>query len=127
MSLKDTNDLHLIQESVENYFRGVIEGDYSKVVKAWHVEGNRMSVDSKSNTILFKNSPAHSEYANYHPQPGILQTALIEAIDITGSAASVRLKREIRTHVGSSTCTDYLLLLKIQDVWIIVSKVSYKE
>ncbi len=127
MVLDDEREFQLIQECVENYFRGVIEGDYSKVVKAWHTDGNRILVNFDSNTIVFQNSPASSEYAGYHPSPEMKQFAVIESIDFTGVAASVRLKWFLETPSGDGTCTDYLLLLKTNGSWVIVSKISHRE
>jgi len=124
---EDEKEFQLIQESVESYFQGVIEGDFSKVVKAWHIEGNRVVVDSRSNVVVFHNSPAHSEYAKIQPSPDTKQFAIIETIDFTGQAASVRLKWYIETPSENGTCTDYLLLLKTNDSWVIVTKVSHKE
>ena len=54
MVLDDEREFQLIQECVENYFRGVIEGDYSKVVKAWHTDGSRILVNFNSDTIVFQ-------------------------------------------------------------------------
>lgn len=127
MSSDDEKDFQLIQETIENYFTGVIEGNYSKIVKAWHKEGNRISVEYKTNEIIFQNSPASNEYASLKPRPEIKQSAQIEAIDKTGAAASVRLKWFIESPSGKGTCTDYLLLLKKGESWIIVTKASYKE
>ena len=125
--MDEKNEILQIQETLESYIEGVIHGKYSKIVIAWHMNGNRMFVDSESNTILFENSPAHHEYENYKPRPGVQQSAFIEAIDITGTAASVRLKWTLETPSGTIICTDYLLLLKAQEVWKIVTKVSHKE
>ncbi len=127
MSSDDEKDFQLIQETLENYFTGVIEGNYSKIVKAWHKEGNRLLVESETSDIIFQNSPASNEYANLKPLPEIKQIAIIEAIDKTGTAASVRLKWFIESPKGKRKCTDYLLLLKERDSWTIVTKVSYKE
>jgi hypothetical protein len=127
MVSEDEKEFQLIQESVENYFRGVIEGNYAKVVRTWHMEGKRIFIDSQTNTIIFQNSPANPEYATLRPSPQMKQFAVIEAIDFTGQAASVRLKWYLETPGGDGTCTDYLLLLKSRDSWTIVSKVSYKN
>ncbi len=127
MSSDDEKDFQLIQETLENYFTGVIEGNYSKIVKAWHKKGNRLLVESKTTDIIFQNSPASKEYSSLKPRPEIKQTAIIEAIDKTGIAASVRLKWFIESPRGKGTCTDYLLLLKERESWTIVTKVSFKE
>ncbi|MFX0122140.1 MAG: nuclear transport factor 2 family protein [Candidatus Hodarchaeota archaeon] len=127
MSSDVEKDFQLIQNTLENYFTGVIEGNYSKIVKAWHTEGNRMLVESSTNDIIFLNSPASDEYASLKPRPEIKQTARIEAIDKTGAAASVRLKWFLESPRGTASCTDYLLLLKERESWTIVTKVSHKE
>ncbi|MHA1975288.1 MAG: nuclear transport factor 2 family protein [Candidatus Hodarchaeales archaeon] len=127
MSLDNEKDLQRIKETVELYFAGVIEGNYSKIIRAWHKEGNRLLIDSNSNDIVFQNSPSNNEYAKLKPNPQIMQKATIEAIDVTGTAASVRLKWLIESSNRKLTCTDYLLLLKERNTWKIVTKVSHKE
>ncbi len=127
LSLDEEKEFQLIQETVENYFSGVINGEYAKIVKAWHKDGNRILVNSDLQNIVFNNSPASSEYTNLIPDPELKQMAFLEAIDFTGNAACVRLKWFLESPHRVGSCTDYLLLLKRRKDWIIVSKVSHKE
>ena len=85
MSPDDKNDLLSIQKTVENYYNGVILGDFSSVVKAWHLEGFRVLLDSEKKHIVFENSPASNEYSEYKPNSEIEQLAEIKSIDITGT------------------------------------------
>jgi hypothetical protein len=50
-------------------------------------------------------------------------TLSIAAVDVTGNAASVKVREEYPT----STYTDYISLLKIGDAWKIVNKIFFAE
>ena len=123
----EKKDIKEIEETVRKYLDGVIKGEYEKVVEAWHKEGIRVINEPETGKIVYQNSPASVEYANYKPNPAIKQEGTIEKIDNSGKAASVTVKWLLEGEMFKGTCTDYLLLLKEKEKWIITAKVSNKD
>ncbi len=111
-------DKALIRETIGHYFKGHATGEGAYMLKAFlptaHIEGVREGKFS-SWTLTeyvagFKGTP---------PADEATRTRTIDAIDISGTAATAR------ATLGSTTflTTDFFLLLKIDGEWKIANKV----
>lgn len=127
MAEAENKDIEKIKVTVRNYLDGVIKGEYKKIVEAWHKEGVRVINEPETGKIVYQNSPASTEYATYKPNPAIKQEGIIEKIEKTGTAASVKAKWILEGETWKGKCTDYLILLKEKEKWIITAKVSAKD
>ncbi len=108
----------LVRATVETYFKGHATGEGSYMLKAFlptaHIEGVREGKFSSwtlaEYAALFKGTPPTDEGT---------RTRTIDAVDISGTAATVH------ATLGSTTflTTDFFLLLKINGEWKIANKV----
>ena len=113
-----STDDKAVRAVINQYFRGHATGDPNEMRKAFHptahVEGNR---DGK-----FVSWTAEQYAGNFSGKPAADETTrkrTIDRVDISGDAAMVS---ATLVH-GSTTFTDYFVLLKINNEWKIANKV----
>lgn len=107
-----------MRAAVNQYFRGHATGDPAEMRKAFlptaHIEGIRdgkfVSWTVDEYCALFRGQPAANEAS---------RTRTIDSVDVSGSAAMVR---ATLVH-GSTTFTDYFVMLKVDGEWRIANKV----
>jgi Putative lumazine-binding len=111
-----------VRIAIDHYFKGHATGDASHMRKAFlptaHIEGIRdgkfISWTLDSYCENFKGKPAVDESARKRS---------IDSIDVTGTAA---MAKATLVH-GSTTFTDYFVLLKVDGEWKIANKVYHGQ
>lgn len=111
-------DEKAVRAAITQYFRGHATGDPNEMRKAFHptahVDGNR---DGK-----FVSWTADQYASNFSGKPATDEASrqrTIDRVDISGDAA---MASATLVH-GSTTFTDYFVLLKINNEWKIANKV----
>ena len=113
-----SSDDKAVRAVINQYFRGHATGDPNEMRKAFHptahVEGNRdgkfVSWTAEQYSGNFSGKPASDEAT---------RKRTIDRVDISGDAAMVS---ATLVH-GTTTFTDYFVLLKINNEWKIANKV----
>ena len=116
-----------VASCIKKYISAVIDGEHANAIEAWHIQGKRVMYDASLDQIVFSDSPADEKYAAYTPDPAIKQQAEIRFVDVTGSAAIVKLYWKYTMQQLQKDCYDYLMLIKAHSQWKIVGKVSHIE
>ena len=124
-----SREIERIKASVMEYVEGVTNFDFSKGMNPWHPNGLKISYDSEENKLvretILKTKPNLTDEEIEQAQMNVHQHGTIEFVDWTGDAAFVKLLWLARRGECHQEYTDYILLLRIQDEWKIVSKVSH--
>jgi len=129
MSDQDQLELERIKASVMEYVEGVVEWDLEKGLHPWHPDGLKISYDSEKRELVRKTilqtkpdlTPEEIEQVKTkHSESGT-----ILSVDTTGNTAFVKLVWLSKTATTLRETIDYILLLKIEDEWKIVSKVFH--
>lgn len=116
-SFAQTNEKALIENTIQLYFDGWMTGDTNKVGKAMHstchlkVYRDNIFRDISRTQYL-------SGFKLHAKEDGTF--GRIKSIDFTGNIASAKCELE----TPKAIFTDYFNLIKIQDFWYIVDKVS---
>lgn len=114
---QNTSEKTLIEASIQMYFDGWMTGDTTKVGKVMH---------SSCKLKLFRDKQfieiSRTDYlSRFKPKAKEAGTeGRIKMIDITGNIASAKCELE----TPKSVFTDYFNLIKINDFWFIVDKIS---
>ena len=121
-NIAERADMSAIRVPLENYLMGHKTGKAEYMKKAFHTEGQLMSMrGGKFTTIEF------DEYFSYlEGKPAAnenMRKRWIERIDVTGNVAIGKIILDYPT----VKFTDYMALLKIGDEWKIVNKAFYAE
>jgi hypothetical protein len=122
MEEKERNEKTRIKETILNYVEGVQEFNFEKAESSWHSQGLKISYDSETeslSTITMVQSKPSSK-----PPKDLIQTAEILNIDVFDNAASVKMKWFQKRGDRSRIFIDYVSLIKIQNDWKIVAKIS---
>jgi hypothetical protein len=117
----DTDDAQ-IRQVIGVYFRGHATANADTMRAAFmptaHIEGVRNGVFTSwtvdQYVAGFRGTPAQDEAA---------RVRVIDVVDKSGTAAMVRATLK---H-GATTFTDYFVLLKVQDKWLIANKVYHAQ
>jgi hypothetical protein len=116
------NDWLLIQKTLNLYLDGQGTGDSVKIAKSFHsswqlkyLADNKVNVMSKSQYIKGYKTPPYAKVANW--------SGRIVSIDITNTVAAAKV--EIST--PKLLFTDYFNLVKINEDWFIVDKISTRS
>ena len=107
-----------VRAAIEQYFRGHATASAEEMRQAFlptaHIEGNRngtfVSWTVEEYCANFKGKPAANEAS---------RTRTINSVDVSGTAA---MAKATLVH-GSTTFTDYFVLLKVDGQWKIANKV----
>ena len=115
-----TSEKQAIEQTIQTYFDGWMTGDTTKVGKAMHTTCHLKVY--RNNT--FHNIDRNQYLSGFKPHPkeeGVF--GHIKMIDYEGNIASA--KCEIET--PKAVFTDYFNLMKIEQTWYIVDKVSTRK
>ena len=112
----------LVREAVETYLHGLKFNDVESFKKAFHPEAKLFFVKKDGGLGQLTQEQWYKGFAGSagKEEEGTLK---IVAVDITGNAASVKVREEYPT----SIYTDYVSLLKLEGAWKIVNKVYVAE
>ena len=129
MSESESHEIELIKGSVMEYVEGVVEFDFQKGMNPWHPDGLKISYDSVKKELvretILQTKPDLTKEEIEQVKTRISQRGNIVSVDRTGDVASVKLIWLSEQEGVLREYTDYILLLKIEDEWKIVSKVFH--
>ena len=122
-------EIDAISQVVQKYIRGVQKLDFDLVRQAWYGNGHRWICDPKTQQPLKMLSPSHEDViqsvqnSNKNNRPEF--TAAIQNVDYEGSAAMVKIAWHPldNENIGE---INYILLLRTEQDWIIVSKNAHR-
>jgi len=111
------------------YVAGVAEFNFPQSMNPWHPDGLKISYvpeqDKLVRETILESKPDLTDEELEEARKVIHQRGIIESVDWTGNAASVKLLWVSERKGKYQEYTDYILLLKILNEWKIVSKISY--
>lgn len=114
------SDYALVEQAVGYYLDGGTNRDFEVLSKAFHESAKiRYMTDegyNEANCLEFFGK-------GMKPGPKQDRKTRVVSIDVTGNAASAKLEIEYPTF----TFVDYMTLMKFDDQWKIVAKVSYRR
>ena len=112
----------LVRQTVEAYLHGLKFNDVESLKKAFYPEAKLFFV-KRDGTL--GQLTQEQWYKGFEGSAGKEEegTLKIVALDITGNAASVKVREEY----PKSVYTDYISLLKLGDAWKIVNKIYVAE
>lgn len=112
----------LVREAVETYLHGLKFNDVESLKKAFHPEAKLFFVKKDGGLGELTQEQWYKGFAGSagKEEEGSLK---IVSVDITGNAASVKVREEY----PNSVYTDYVSLLKLGGTWKIVNKVYVAE
>ena len=112
-----TSEKTLIENTIQLYFDGWMTGDTSKVGKAMHSTCHLKVY--RDNVFRDISRTQYLSGFKLHPkEDGTF--GRIKSIDFTGNIASAKCELE----TPKAIFTDYFNLIKVQDLWYIVDKIS---
>lgn len=111
-----------VRETIQYYLDGFSQGDVDKLKQAFRQDVVIKYLNPWNNHKYSElTMPALNEFMGNLPERWEV-TSKIKSVDIHETVASAKLHVHI---AGSVTWTDYLQLLKIDDKWWIVAKISH--
>ena len=113
-----------VRATIENYFKGYSTGDRSHWGKAFHPEARWFSVNRDGTLALRTVEGLFSGGSGKPPADEASQKRTIVSVDITATAAVVKILLE---YPGGISFTDYMSMLKIGGEWRIVAKTFVRE
>ncbi|MHA1959531.1 MAG: nuclear transport factor 2 family protein [Candidatus Thorarchaeota archaeon] len=129
MSESESHEIKLIKKSVEDYVEGVVEFDFQKGMNPWHPDGLKISYDSVRKELvretILQTKPNLTKEEIEQAKAKISQKGTIASVDRTGDVAAVKLIWLSEQTDVIREYTDYILLLRIEGEWKIVSKVFH--
>lgn len=110
-------DKELIKQTIEMYFDGWMTGDTSKIGKVMHSTCNLKTI--KDNEVILTDRKSYLGRFKLRPK---LEHSFgrVISIDVTGRTASAKCEIEIPERIF----TDYFNMMKINDKWYIMDKIS---
>jgi hypothetical protein len=113
----DEDDVRAV---AQKYFQAHATGDAAPLREAFHPDWRMMSV--RDGALATRTLEQYtSGFTGKAPADEAQRKRSIEQVDITGNAAMVK----IRLDYPAATLTDYMLLLKIDGKWQVVSKIFH--
>ena len=114
------NDRDLIEQTLAHYAEGGTAGEPARVARAFAPSATMQFVKEHA----LETVPIARYFTDYI-KAGVKQDrqVRVDAIDIVGSAASVKLVIDYPTH----RFIDYMSLLRIDGQWLIVSKIFHRS
>ena len=111
------HDKELIKQTIETYFDGWMTGDTLKIGKVMHNTCNLKTIKDNEVVVIDRNS----YLSRFKLRPKLENSfGRIISIDITGRVASAKCEIEIPERIF----TDYFNMMKLDDEWYIVDKIS---
>lgn len=111
------SDKQLIRKVLTNYMDGRNNGDTARLSSAFHHQADLRSRDEKTGKLMIW--PIADYISRFTPGVKINCTGKIISINITGNAAQAKIK----LYYPDKTYADYFNLLKIDEKWVIASKI----
>ena len=109
-----------VRAVAQKYFQAHATGDAAPLREAFHPDWRMMSV--RDGALATRTLEQYtSGFTGKAPADEALRKRFIEQVDITGNAAMVK----IRLDYPAATLTDYMLLLKVDGKWQVVSKIFH--
>lgn len=112
----------LVREAVETYLHGLKFNDVESLKKAFHPEAKLFFVKKDGSLGQLTQEQWYKGFAASAGKEEEGELKIVE-VDITGNAASVKVREEY----PNSVYTDYISLLKLGGAWKIVNKVYMAE
>ena len=129
MSKSESHEIEQIKESVMEYVEGVVEFDFKKGMNPWHKDGLKISYNPVKKELvretILQTKPNLTEAEIVQAKTRISSKGNIVYVDRAGNAAAVKLIWLSEQEGVFRETTDYILLLRIDDAWKIVSKVFH--
>ena len=117
-----TPEKDAVRVPLENYIKGHATGDGEYMRKAFHTEGNLISI--REGNFMARSFADYISGFSGKPAPDEAnRKRSIEAIDVSGNAAVAKIILDYPT----TRFVDYMSLLKINGEWKIVTKIFYAE
>ncbi|QLG46978.1 nuclear transport factor 2 family protein [Costertonia aggregata] len=114
------SDYKLIEQTVSYYLDGGTNNDFDTLKKAFHKNATMKFISNGEYTEV---NAIEAFRKGIKPGPKQNRKTSIVSIDITGMAASAKLKLEY----PNGTFIDYMNLLKIDGEWKVVSKIFHRK
>jgi|GEM_PF-1710506 len=111
------HDKNLITQSIETYFDGWMTGDTLRIGKVMHSSCNLKNI--KENQVVIIDRKSYLSRFKLRPKLENSSGKII-SIDITGNIAAAKCEIEIPERIF----TDYFNMMKLNDKWYIVDKIS---
>ncbi|SHK10087.1 nuclear transport factor 2 family protein [Chryseobacterium polytrichastri] len=111
------SDKQLIRKVLTNYIEGRNNGDTARLSSAFHPQADLRSRDEKTGKLMIW--PIADYINRFTPGAKINCTGKIISINIAGNAAQAKIK----LYYPDKTYADYFNLLKIDEKWVIASKI----
>ncbi len=112
------SDEEEIRAVVGKYFQTHATGDAAPLRDAFHPDWRMMSVNREGALVTRTLEQYTSGFTGKAPADEAQRKRAIELVDVTGNAAMVKL----RLDYPAATIVDYMLLLKVDGKWQVVSK-----
>ncbi|WP_074407935.1 nuclear transport factor 2 family protein [Aquimarina megaterium] len=119
LTFAQESDYSLIEKTLHYYLDGDLVDDFEVIKKGFHENSTMKSVSSRTGEYRESNALEVFKKAKKRTLPKSNIKSKIVYINITDTAASARLE----TESPRAIVTDYMQLLKIDNVWKIVSKI----
>lgn len=120
----EKTDEAAVRETIQYYLDGFSQGDVAKLKKAFRQDVVIKYLNPWANGAYSELSMAQlNEFMGNLPERWEV-TSTIDSVDVHGTAAGAKVTARV---AGSVTWTDYLQLLKIEDKWWIIGKISHGD
>ncbi|MFW9825740.1 MAG: nuclear transport factor 2 family protein [Candidatus Thorarchaeota archaeon] len=116
---KEKSDNELIEETIDNYFKGMYHGDVERLKKAFHPEAHVIGHFDRN--FIFNSLDQFLDFVKSSPVPaekGEEYDMRIVLTDITGDVGCVK----VEDLYQGRRFTDYLTVLKHENNWVIINK-----
>jgi hypothetical protein len=127
--MKKTTEIEAISQVVQKYIRGVQKIDFDLIRQSWHPDGHRWILDPENQQPLKMLSTSHEtviiSVKNIDMTNKPEFTATIQKVEYEGSAAMAKIAwHQVESDkIGE---INYILLIKTEQGWIIVSKNAHR-
>ncbi len=114
------SDYEAVATTVNYYLEGGTNQDYATLIKAFHEEGDVKFINDKNE---LQSKKATDFFGGMKPGPKSNRKTRIANINISGNAATAHLVIKM----PELEFNDYMILLKINGEWKIITKIFYGE
>ncbi|WNJ18514.1 nuclear transport factor 2 family protein [Pontibacter sp. G13] len=121
----DRATIREIRKTLNFYFEGVNFGDINAIAEAYHPHAYLTYVDVESGEYQKFQIGEYLTTLSQLPERKHCRDMLLESLDVTGEVALA--KTVITWQHLPKRMTDYITIMKVDDEWRIISRVSYTE
>jgi len=115
-----SEDYLAVSKTINYYLEGGTNSDYNTLIKAFHTDAEVKFINDQKE---LQSKKASDFFGGMKIGPKSNRKTRIANINISGTAASAHLVIEL----PDGEINDYMILLKIDGVWKIVTKIYYGE